>query len=391
MGTNRRALNDYLVARGWVLAADSIAEAGTPSLYTGRLVGRPAEVIAMFGASSGRLVNLAINVPAASAGELRAAYTDLYRLLERTRCAPTLPHDYAVQLDSILRGSVPHLPVAGSVAAFKPLLPGHTTLTPGENTDWPSPIWANSEAQIGTQLTASRLDHESLWPFQATLWSSVSLMLERTMMCADSRAVVDSAARASRDERLASRRSRSSGGAPRLDSVAVMAGPGVTLRVDTLVVRATEKEPEGVVKILRRPVGSTLHYDTRVAPEYEALKVFVADTMAAATGTMVLDTTSIIAAVAQPRPRPETRRLYELLRAELTSNNPLPAVAGAECEIERLFKEYPATASRWIDEAQARAHDPEKDAKAMRRLDAAMGGHLFGGCAEDRKRYPAAP
>src|ERR1700704_3232186 len=57
MGTNRRALNDYLVARGWVLAADSIAEVGPPSLYTGRLVGRPAEVIAMFGASSGRLVN----------------------------------------------------------------------------------------------------------------------------------------------------------------------------------------------------------------------------------------------------------------------------------------------------------------------------------------------
>ncbi len=389
MGASRRALNDYLVARGWVLAADSITAVGTPSLYTGTLAGRPTEVIAMFGASSGRLVNLAINVPAASAEELRAAYADLYRLLERARCAPTLPRDYAAQRDSILRGPVPHL-LAGSVATFKPLLPGHTTLTPAENTDWPRPVWASSGLQIATQLSASLLHKESQWPYQATVWSSVRLMLEGPTMCADSRAFLDSAARASRISRLA-RRSTAPGDAPLLDSVVVMAGPGVTLTVDTLVVRGTEKEPDGVIRILRLPLGSSIRYVARVAPGYEELQVSVSDTLAAEKGTMVLDTTSVIMAVARPRLRVETKRLYELLRAELTSKNPHLAFVDVECEIERLNTAYPGTAERWIDEVQARAHDPQKDGKAMRRLDAALGGHMFGGCAEDRKQSPKAP
>ncbi|CAN5863392.1 hypothetical protein BH11GEM1_BH11GEM1_20350 [soil metagenome] len=67
------------------------------------------------------------------------------------------------------------------------------------------------------------------------------------------------------------------------------------------------------------------------------------------------------------------------------------AFVAVECEMERLQKEYPATAERWIDEVQERAHDPAKDMKAMRRFDDAMGGHVFGGCSEDRKRYPATP
>jgi len=387
MGTNRRALNDDLSARGWVLAADSIAEIGTPALYTGALAKRPAEVIAMFGASSGRLVNLIINVPATSPEELRASYADLYRLLERTRCAATVPADYASQLDSILRGSVPHLPAAGSVSTFKPVLPGHTTLTVAENTDWPRPTWANAGAQIGTQLSASRLDKASRWPYQATLWSSV-MMLAPATMCADSRAVLDSATRARRDVRVATRRSS---GATSLDSVVVVAGPGVTIRVDSLVVQGTEMEPDGVMKVLRRPRGSTIRYDVRVAPAYEGLQVLASDTVAAGKGTIVLDTTTLLLAVARPRPRAETKRLYELLRAELTAKNPHAAYVAVECELERLLKEYPATAERWIDEVTARAHDPEKDAKAMRRFDAALGGHAFGGCAEDRKQSPVAP
>lgn len=389
MGTKRRPLNDYLVARGWVLVADSIAEVGTPSLHTGTLAGRPAEVVAMFGPSTGRLVNLAITVPAASAEELRAAYSDLYRMLERTRCAPKVPNDYVAQRDSILRGAVPHLPAAGSVSTFKPLLPGHTTLTPTENTDWPRPTWANADAQLGTQLTASRLDAESRWPYQATVWSSVTLLLEGATMCADSRAAEEAAARADRDARLARRRARPAGGAPVLDSVVVIAGPGVTIRVDALVVRGIEKEPDGVVRILRRPLDSTIRYDVTVAPAYEALRVVAGDTAAAPKGTFVLDSTSMLVAMAQPRPRAETKRLHELMRAELTSKAPLVAFVAVECEMERLRKQYPATADQWIEDAQARAHDPEKDAKAMRRFDDAMGGHVFGGCAEDLKRYPA--
>jgi hypothetical protein len=357
-------------------------------VHAGTLAGRPAEIIAMFGDSSGRLLTLAINVPAQSAEELRAAYADLYRLVERKRCAPKIPRDYAAQLDSILRGPAPQLSTAGGT--FKPLLPGHTTLTMEENTDWPRPTWANAEASIGTRLTASRLHKESRWPYQATVWSSVLLMLESPTMCADSRATVDSAMRADRDQRAASSRSKGATNAP-LDSVMIGAGPGVTLRVDTLVVRGTENEPEGVVRILRRPLGSTLRYEARLAAGYDGLKVLVGDTVAAATGSIVLDETSVIVAVAQPKPRPETKRLYELMRAELTSKNPLAAFVAVECEMDRLQKAYPATAERWIGEVQARAHDPEKDGRAMRRFDEAMGGHEFGGCEDDRRRYPATP
>ena len=174
-----------------------------------------------------------------------------------------------------------------------------------------------------------------------------------------------------------------------LDSVIVLAGPGVTLRVGTLVVRVTEKEPEGVAESLRAPLGTTLHYSAQVHPEYESLKVFVADTVAAVKGTIVLDETIMIVAAAQLRPRAETNRLYELLRAELTSKTPLLAFVAVECEMERLRVQYPEKAERWIHDVGARAHDPEKDGKGMRRLDDAMGGHVFGGCADDLKRYPA--
>ena len=388
MGTNRRALNEYLVARGWTRVADSVAGVGSPSVHAGTFAGRPAEIIAMFGDSSGRLLMLAINVPAKSAEELRTAYADLYRLVERKRCAPRIPRDYAGQLDSILRGPTPQLSTAGGT--FKPLLEGHTTLTMEENTDWPRPTWANAEASIGTRLTASRLHKESLWPYQATVWSSVLLMLESPTMCADSRASLDSAMRADRDQRFASSRSKGTSNTP-LDSVMVGAGPGVTLRVDTLVVRATENEPEGVVRILHRPLGSTVRYEARLAAGYDGLKVLVEDTVAAATGSIVLNGMTVITAEALPKPRPETTRLYELMRAELTSKNPLAAFVAVECEMDRLQKAYPAKAERWIAEAQARAHDPEKDGRAIRRFDEAMSGHEFGGCEDDRRRYPATP
>jgi len=386
MGTNRRALNEYLVARGWTRVADSVAGVGSPSVHAGTFAGRPAEIIAMFGDSSGRLLTLAINVPARSTEELRAAYADLYRMIERRRCAAKIPHDYAAQLDSILRGPAPQLSNGGGT--FKPVLLGHTTLTLEENTDWPRPTWASAAASIGTRLTASRLHKESRWPYEATVWSSVLLMLENPTMCADSRATLDSAMRADRQQRVASSRSKGANDAP-LDSVMVGAGPGVTLRVDTLVVRGADNESDGVVKILRRPLGSTVRYEARLEAGYDGLKVLVEDTLAAATGNIVLNGTSVIIAVAQPKARPETRRLYELMRAELTSKNPLAAFVAVECEMDRLQKVYPATAERWIAEVEARAHDPEKDGRAMRRFDEAMSGHEFGGCEDDRRRYPA--
>lgn len=389
MGATRGALHAFLLARGWALVADSIADIGTPSLHAGRLAGRPAEIVGVFGDSSGRLLNLVMNVPASSPEELRAAYADLYRLLERTRCTPTIARDYAAQRDSILRGVVPHLPASGSVVAYKPLMAGHSTLSWEENADWPRPVWANADAQIGTQLTVSLLDRESKWPYQVTAWSSVE-MLERATMCTDSRLAETSAANRRRDARLTARRTRTAVSAKVLDSVLVVVGPGVTLRVGTLVVRGTEHEPAGTARIVRVPLGSTVQYQAHVGKGYEGLTVVAADTTAAAEGSIVLDETSSIVAVARPSPRVETRRLYELMRRELTSKDAHVAYVAVECEVERLLARYPATAEDWIHEARVRAHDSETDGKAMRRFDDAMAGNFFSGCVLDLQRYPAA-
>ncbi|MEO5816384.1 MAG: hypothetical protein ABIT20_14010 [Gemmatimonadaceae bacterium] len=384
MGTNRRALGEFLGARGWKQVADSIADIGKPSLYSGAIGARPAEIIAMFG-ESGRLVNLAINIPAASAEELRAAYAETYAMLSRVRCATTVPPDYVAQLDSILRGIIPYLPPEGKVSVHNPLLANHTTLEPSTNTDWPSPTWTNRDVAIGTQLTAIRLARESRWPYQVSVWSSVAMMVQTAAICEDSRAAEDSVSRAALAERLAKRRAE--GDAPAIDSVIVVASAGVTLRVDTVVVRGSSEDPLIGTEILLRARRSTVRYEAQLEEGYDSLTVMTGDTAAAAKGSIVVDGLSGILAKAQLMPRAETKRLYDILREGLVAKDAHKSFVDLECEIERLNMVYPKTAHKWISEASARAHNPEKDQKAMRRLDNALGGHMFSGCAEDSKLY----
>lgn len=387
MGTNRRGLREYLAGHGWTTIADSVSGVGNPSVHAGTLAGRPAEIIGMFG-ESGRLVNLLMNVPATSEKDLGAAYVAMYRLLEHSRCAPTLPSDYVAQRDSILRGTAAPLSREPSGRVYAPILTGHTTLTMEENTDWPRPTWANRDALIGTRLSAVRLGHDSRWPYQVTVWSASLLMLEGPTMCADSRAALDAEIRTMRRKELASLPARA---ADALDSIIVVAGPGAIIRVDTLVVRGTEREPEGVKRVLKRARGSRLHYDVHADAGYDAVDVMALDSIAPATGTLVVDGESLLAAAGRAKPRPETKRLYDLMRAELMAKNPLAAFVAVECEMERLRKAYPETADQWIAQVNERAHDPAKDGKAVRRVEDALDGQEFGGCAYDRKHYGIAP
>ena len=191
-----------------------------------------------------------------------------------------------------------------------------------------------------------------------------------------------------RQEELAKRPARAPDA---LDSVVVEAGPGAIIRVDTLVVRGTEREPHGVDRVLVRRRGTSVRYEVRADAGYDSVAVAVGDTIAPATGTIVVNDGILLAAIGHAKPRSETKHLYDLMRAELVSKQPIAAFVAVECEMERLKSEYPATADRWIAEVSERAHDPESDAKAMRRLDDALNGHEFGGCTWDRSRYRAAP
>src|SRR5262249_22925861 len=85
------------------------------------------------------------------------------------------------------------------------------------------------------------------------------------------------------------------------------------------------------------------------------------------------------------------RKLYDLLRRQLTALDPLSAHVQVECESERLRKAFPDSGETLIDAAEQRAIDPTRDAKALRRLDAALKGHAFEGCVRDRRTYRKKP
>ena len=214
------------------------------------------------------------------------------------------------------------------------------------------------------------------------------MRMGRVTMCADSRAALDVGMRAIQQEQNASRPTK---GGNALDSVVVEAGPGAIIHLDTLVVRGTERAPDGVRSVLMRPRGSRLHYEVQFGQGYDSVAVIVGDSLAPSSGTLIVDGPSAMGALAHEKPRPETNRLYELMRAELVSKNPLAAYVAVECEMERLQKAYPETAERWIDQVSERAHNPETDRKAIRRLEDALDGHEFGGCEHDRKHYGVAP
>lgn len=198
VGASRRATSEYLVAHGWLRVADSVSTVGHPALFTGTFVGRPAEIIALFGGASENeaLTSLVVNVPVRLPSELRAAYADVFRLVEGARCQPSLAREQATQLDSILSGGAPYIPSRSSVPTQAPLLPEHTTASLMNNTDWPDPSWVSRDGTLATRLTAVQASNGARWPYQVTVWTSAATQFDQPTICADTRATLDSIAHA---------------------------------------------------------------------------------------------------------------------------------------------------------------------------------------------------
>jgi hypothetical protein len=55
------------------------------------------------------------------------------------------------------------------------------------------------------------------------------------------------------------------------------------------------------------------------------------------------------------------------------------------------MKAAPDSAQRLIEDAQHLAVDPARDGKALRRVENALGGHVFKGCMADRATYQKNP
>ena len=387
LGGDRQLVDTFLTARGWSRSLDSVpSEVGKPAVFAGRLDGRPAEIVAMFGNGSGRdrLINLVINLPAASDSALHATYAWAYRRMEGLRCRADLQRDYRVQLDSVLAGRRIGVPPASHVSHRAPLGPAHTTVESG-NIDWPSPSWLTVDGSLGTQLTASSLAPESRWPFQVTLWtSSLFAVNPEVTICADTRAA------ASRERPTRVVRPAAPGETVIMDTLTVVASLGVHGRVDTATVVTSDLGPEDDREFaIVVPRGKKVSYTFVSDTGFEKPIVVLDDNAVAAKGVATIEGNRVLLVAAEKRVvvTPATRKLVGLMRAQLTSTDPLAAYVEIECEIEHLFATAPKDAERLAHEAQQLAIDPIRDRKALRRIDDALGGHEFAGCAEDRVRY----
>jgi hypothetical protein len=175
-----------------------------------------------------------------------------------------------------------------------------------------------------------------------------------------------------------------------MDTLTVIAGPGIRGTVGTQSIRTRDLADDDVrtltIVVAR---GSTVQYVVAADSGYENLVVMFGDDSVAANGAITLtgDHTLIVAAERAIAPGSANRKLYELLRQQLTARDPLSAYVDVECETERLLKAFPDSAEKLIDAAQQKAVDPMRDRKALRRIDAALGGHEFEGCTRDRRAY----
>jgi hypothetical protein len=386
LGGSRSAVSAYLSSRGWTRTVDSIPSGvGKPSLFTGSIDGHPAEVVAMFGDHRDRMVNLVINLEASSPKELVSTYAWAYRRMETLRCRASLPADYRAQLDSILAGKAVGIPDRSRVRIPSPEAEGHSSLDIDGNTGWPMPSWLTADGSLGTRLSASVLAADSRWPYQVTLWTATLFTITGdATACPDTRAA----------ERQRKLRPAAPGEKVPLDTLTILTGPGVRGRVGTQAVRTRDlAEDSARTFTIISARGSKVPYTVVADTGFEDLIVVLDADSVGAVGTITVagNQMMIVGAERAITVGSANRKLYVLLRAQLTAADPLSAVVDVECEIERLMKAFPDSAERLIEAAQRRAVDPSRDRKALRRIDEAAGGHLFAGCVEDRKAYQKKP
>jgi hypothetical protein len=170
-----------------------------------------------------------------------------------------------------------------------------------------------------------------------------------------------------------------------------VAGPGIRGRVGSQAIRA-RGAGSGDIRTLAivSPRGKKLAYSIAADAGYENPVVLLDDQSVGVKGTITVtgNRSLAIAADRAMRAGSPSRKLYDLLRRQLAAKDPLSAHVDVECETERLLKSFPDSGKTLIDAAEQRAFDQARDAKALRRIDDALSGHVFEGCAEDRKSYP---
>lgn len=386
LGGSRSAVSAYLSSRGWKRTVDSIPSGvGKPSLFSGSIDGHPAEVVAMFGDHRDRMVNLVINLEASSPKELVSTYAWAYRRMETLRCRASLPADYRAQLDSILAGRAVGIPDRSRVRIPAPEAQGHSSLDIDGNTGWPMPSWLTADGSLGTRLSASVLAADSRWPYQVTLWTATLFTITGdATACPDTRA-------AATQRKL---RPAAPGEKVPLDTLTILTGPGVRGRVGAQAIRTRDlAEDSARTFTIVSARGAKVPYTVVADTGFENLIVVLDIDSVGAEGTITVagNQMMIVGAERAITVGSANRKLYELLRAQLTASDPLSAVVDVECETERLMKAFPDSAGRLIEAAQQRAVDPARDSKALRRIDEAAGGHLFAGCVEDRKAYQKKP
>lgn len=388
LGGSRSAVSAYLESRGWKRTMDSVPGAvGKPALFSGVVDGRPAEIVAMFSDTRDRMLNLVVNVPASSETDLGSTFAWAYRRMETLRCRATLPSDYRAQLDSVLAGKPVKLPDRAHVSIRAPLADGHTTVDPG-NIDWPTPTWLVQSGDLGTRLSASMLAADSPWRYEVTLWTSIALTIaDNATICPDTRA-------AAKQRSARTIRPAAPGEAVVLDTLTIVAGQGVRGHVGTQVIDTRDVgEDDMRTSTIVAQRGKRVEYSVAADSGFDHLIVGVDDDSIAPKGTILLEgnRTMLMAAERRVTIGKANKKLFDLLQTQLTTRDPLWVAVDIECEIERLMKAAPDSAERLIGEAQHLAVDPARDGKALRRVDDALGGHMFEGCTADRATYQKKP
>ena len=195
-----------------------------------------------------------------------------------------------------------------------------------------------------------------------------------------------------RDGRIV--RSTAGGEVIRLDTLTVVAGPGIRGQVGAQAIRPRGAAVDDIRTLtVVWPRGKRLAYAIVAGAGYEKPIVLLDDDSIGVNGAITL-TRSRSLAIAADRAivvGSANRKLYVLLRRQLTASDPVSAHVDVECETERLRKAFPDSGETLIDAAEQRAIDPTRDAKALRRLDEGLNGHVFEGCREDRRSYRKQP
>ncbi len=187
--------------------------------------------------------------------------------------------------------------------------------------------------------------------------------------------------------------SAASGEARVLDTLRVIAGPGVRGHVGVQDIRTRGLASDDVRTFsLVVGHGSQLAYTVAADSGYVIPSVVFDNESMAANGTITATRSHLLVITAERAivAGSPNRKLYELLRRQLTASDPVWVFVDIECEKARLLRAFPDSGEKLVDAAEQKAVDLSRDAKALRRIDAALRGHFFGGCAEDRKTYQKA-